>query len=127
MVHELPVQASPIPVTPVQVSPEQVSPEQVPLAQVPPIQAPSAGLLKKKASKSVTPAKETVTPDKDVNSEEVPSSTQVFNSPFVNEIKDPCIDKAHQKNRLVIQAYNDNKNLELTQLPKIQRVSQDIT
>ena len=45
----------------------------------------------------------------------------------MNKIKDPCIDKAYKKNRLVVQAYNDNKNLELTQSPKIQRVSQDIT
>ena len=33
----------------------------------------------------------------------------------MNEIKDPCIKKAHEKSRLVIQAHNDNKNLALTQ------------
>ena len=94
---------------------------QAPLALVPSIQAPSAGLFKKKASKSVTLAKETVTPDKDVTSEEVLSSTQVVNFRFVNEIKDPCIDKAHEKSRLVVQAHNDDKILVLIQSLKIQR------
>ena len=92
MAQELPVQAPPVLAAPVQVPPEQVPLVHAPLAQVPPIQAPGAGILEKEASKSVTPAKETVTPDKDVTSEEVPSSTQVFNSCFVNEIKDPRIE-----------------------------------
>ncbi len=63
---------------------------------------------------------ETITLDNNVTSKEVLSSTQVFNSGFVNEIKDPCIEKAHKKRRLVVQARNDNKNLALTQSPKLQ-------
>ena len=69
----------------------QVSSEKVPLAQVFPIQAHDVKFLKKKAFKSVTSAKETITPDKDVISEEVLSNTQVFNFRFVNEVKDPHI------------------------------------
>ena len=84
-------------------------------------------ILQKKASKSITPAKKTVIPDKNIISEEVLSSTQVFNSRFVNEIKNLYIEKVHEKNRQVIQAYNNNKNIKLTQLPKIQQVSQGIT
>lgn len=38
----------------------------------------------------------------------------------MNEIEDPCIVKAHEKSHLVVQAYNDNKNLVLTQSPTIQ-------
>ena len=64
----------------------------------------------------------TVTPNNNITSEKVLSNTQVFNSGFVNEIKDPCIDKAHKKSRLVVETYNDNKNLMLTWLPTMQRV-----
>ena len=39
----------------------------------------------------------------------------------MNGITDSCIDKVYKKSRLVIQAHNDNKNLVLTQLLKIQR------
>jgi hypothetical protein len=43
----------------------------------------------------------------------------------VDEIKHPGTDKAYEKSRLVIQAYNDpRKNLILTQSPTVQRVSQ---
>lgn len=35
-----------------------------------------------------------ITPDKVVTPEEVSSSSQIFDSRFVDEIKDPCIDKA---------------------------------
>ncbi len=63
--------------------------------------------------------------------EQVPSSTQVFNSSLVNDIKDPCTDKAYEKNRLVVHAYNDEKknlkNLVLIYLPKIPEVSQSIS
>lgn len=88
------------------------------LAQVLLIQASGekniARLLKKEVSKSVTPAKEIVTSDKEVTSEEVPSSIQVVNSHFVNKIKDPCIDKAYKKGQLVVQTHNDNNNFMLT-------------
>lgn len=60
-----------------------------------------AKLLKKNIVKIVIP-------------EEVLSNTQVFNSCFVNEIKDRCIDKAYGKNQLVIQTHNNNKNFALT-------------
>ena len=116
----------------------------VPAAPIPApsVLAPSlpAPLTQVLLAEQATSAKETVTPDKDITSEEVPSSTQetvtpnndvtseevlsstqVFNSGFVNEIKDPCIEKAHEKSRLVVQARNDNKNLALTQSPKLQR------
>lgn len=57
-------------------------------------------------------------------SEDVPSNTQIFNSCFVNEIKNPGSDKAYEKKRLVVQAYNDkDKDLVLMQLPTIQQVS----
>ena len=60
-----------------------------------------------------------------VNSEDVPDDARVFNSRFVDEIKNPGTDKAFEKSRLVVQAYNDlNKDLVLTQSPTIQRVSQ---
>lgn len=45
------------------------------------------------------------------------SNVQILKPRFVDKIKDPCIDKAQKKSRLVIQAYNYNKNLVLTQLP----------
>lgn len=38
----------------------------------------------------------------------------------MNEIKDLCIDKAYDKNQLVVQTYNNKKNLELTELSKIE-------
>ena len=57
----------------------------------------------------------------------VPPNTRIFNSRFVDEIKDPGTDKAFEKSRLVIQAYNDpEKYLVLTQSPTIQRASQRI-
>ncbi|MCJ1346240.1 hypothetical protein MMC31_004455, partial [Peltigera leucophlebia] len=80
--------APPVLAAPVQVPPEQVTLVYALLAQVPPIQALGAGIFKKEASKSITLAKKTITPNKDVTSEEVLSSIQVFNSRFVNEIKD---------------------------------------
>ncbi len=68
-----------------------------------------------------------VTPDKVVMPEEVPSSTQVFNSSLVDNIKDPCTDKAYEKSRPVVHAYNDEKkNLMLMHSPKIPGVSQGI-
>ena len=78
------------------------------------------GLLEKDIFKVITPNK-VVTP------EEVPSNIQVFNSCFVNNIKDPCIDKADEKSRSVVHAYNDEKkNLMLMHSSKIPEVSQGI-
>jgi hypothetical protein len=60
-----------------------------------------------------------------VNPKDIPQSNRVFNSRFVDEIKNPGTDKAFEKSRLVVQAYNDpEKDLVLTQSPTIQRVSQ---
>jgi hypothetical protein len=38
---------------------------------------------------------------------DVLQGVHIFNSRFVDEIKHPGIDKAFEKSRLVIQAYND--------------------
>src|SRR5271154_6254120 len=58
---------------------------------------------------------------------DVPQGVRLFNSRFVDEIKNPGTNKAFEKSRLVVQAYNDQgKNLILTQSPTIQRVSQRI-
>lgn len=60
-----------------------------------------------------------------VNLKDIPSDIQIFKSRFVDEIKNPGTDKAFEKSRLVVQAYNDtDKTLVLTQSPIIQRVSQ---
>src|SRR5271155_1799902 len=56
---------------------------------------------------------------------DVPDGIRLFNSRFVDEIKNPGTDLAFEKSRLVVQAYNDaEKKLVLTQSPTIQRVSQ---
>ena len=60
-----------------------------------------------------------------VNPNDVLPNARVFNSRFVDEIKNVGTDKAFEKSRLIIQAYNDQeKGLVLTQSPTIQRVSQ---
>ncbi|OXV05628.1 hypothetical protein Egran_06604 [Elaphomyces granulatus] len=60
-----------------------------------------------------------------INKSEIPHGTRIFNSRFVDEIKNPGTDQAFEKSRLVVQAYNDHgKDLVLTQSPTIQRVSQ---
>lgn len=57
--------------------------------------------------------------------EDVPEGTRIFGSRFVDTLKGEGTDKAFEKSRLVIQAYNDAGKLEvLTQSPTIQRVSQ---
>jgi hypothetical protein len=62
-----------------------------------------------------------------VTDRDVPQGVRIFNSRFVDEIKHPGTDKAFEKSRLVVQAYNDQgKDLVLTQSPTIQRVSQRI-
>ena len=60
-----------------------------------------------------------------VDISEVPEGTRIFGSRFVDEIKHPGTDRAYEKSRLVIQAYNDpGKELILTQSPTVQRASQ---
>jgi hypothetical protein len=60
-----------------------------------------------------------------VNLKNVPPGTRLFNSRFVDEIKNKGTDKAFEKSRLVVQAYNDHgKSIVLTQSPTIQRMSQ---
>jgi hypothetical protein len=60
-----------------------------------------------------------------VRTDDVSLDVRIFNSRFVDEIKHLDIDKAFEKSRLVVQAFNDqNKNLILTQSSTIQRVSQ---
>ena len=57
--------------------------------------------------------------------EDVPEGTRIFGSRFVDTLKGEGTDKAFEKSRLVIQAFNDTGKLEvLTQSPTIQRVSQ---
>ena len=55
----------------------------------------------------------------------VPNGIRIFNSRFVDEVKNAGTSTAFEKSRLVVQAYNDaEKELVLTQSPTIQRVSQ---
>ena len=42
-----------------------------------------------------------------ITERDVPQGVRIFNSRFINEIKHPSTDKAFEKSRLVIQAYND--------------------
>ena len=60
--------------------------------------------------------------------EKTSSSTQIFNSCFVDDIKDLCINKANEKSRLIMHTYNnEKKSLMLMHSPKILEVSQDIS
>jgi hypothetical protein len=71
-----------------------------------------AGLLEKGVFEAVDP-------------ETVPKGVRIFNSRFVDEVKNQGTDKAYKKSRLVVQAYNNlEKDIVLTQSPTIQRVSQ---
>ena len=55
-----------------------------------------------------------------VNETDIPQGTRIFNSRFVDEIKNSGINDAYEKSRLVVQAYDDqNKSLILTQSPTI--------
>ena len=55
-----------------------------------------------------------------ITERDVPQDVRIFNLRFINEIKHPGTDKAFEKSRLVIQAYNDQgKDLVLTQSPMI--------
>jgi hypothetical protein len=60
-----------------------------------------------------------------VDKNDVSFDVRIFNFRFINEIKHFDTDKAFEKSRLVMQAFNDqNKNLVLTQSSIIQRVYQ---
>ncbi len=60
-----------------------------------------------------------------INKKNVSSNIRIFNSRFVNEVKNSDTEKAFEKFRLMIQAFNDqNKTFVLTQSSIIQRVSQ---
>jgi hypothetical protein len=62
-----------------------------------------------------------------INMSDIPKDVRIFNSRFVDEIKNKGTDKAFEKSRLVVQSYNDHgKDLVLTQSPTIQRASQRI-
>ena len=55
----------------------------------------------------------------------IPEGIRIFNSRFVDEIKNAGMATAFEKSRLVVQAYNDHgKEMVLTQAPTIQRMSQ---
>lgn len=55
----------------------------------------------------------------------IPTGARLFNSRFVDEVKNPGTEKAYEKSRLVLQAYKDaEKEIVLTQSPTIQRASQ---
>ena len=70
------------------------------------------GLLEKGVFEIVDPTK-------------LPDNVRIFKSRFVDEVKNKGTDKAFEKSRLVVQAYNDQeKDIVLTQSPTIQRVSQ---
>lgn len=62
-----------------------------------------------------------------VNAADLPPDVRLFNSRFIDEVKHEGTDKAFEKSRLVIQAYNDTEKTQvLTQSPTIQRASQRI-
>ncbi|KAI1000167.1 hypothetical protein K3495_g8030 [Podosphaera aphanis] len=55
----------------------------------------------------------------------IPKNARLFGSRFVDTVKNQGTEKAFEKSRLVVQAYNDNlKKILLTQSPTIQRSSQ---
>ena len=55
----------------------------------------------------------------------MPKGVRLFNSRFIDKIKNKGTNKAFKKSQLIIQAYNDlEKELVLTQSPTIQQVSQ---
>ena len=56
---------------------------------------------------------------------EISPGVRIFNSRFVDEIKNAGTATAFEKSRLIVQAYNDEGKLSiLTQAPTIQRMSQ---
>ena len=76
-------------------------------------------LLKKDVFKVVTSDKVVIL--------KVSSSSQVFNSFLIDNIKNPYTNKAYEKNRPIVHTYNDEKkNLVLIYLLKLLGVSQGI-
>lgn len=60
-----------------------------------------------------------------IKATDIPATTRIFNSRFLDQVKFEGTPKAYEKSRLVVQAYKDNgKKAVLTQSPTIQRVSQ---
>lgn len=60
-----------------------------------------------------------------VSISKVPTGTRIFNSRFVDKIKNVGTATAFEKSRLIVQAYNDHgKEMILTQSPTIQQMSQ---
>ena len=60
-----------------------------------------------------------------VNKEEMSEDMRIFNSRFVNEVKNVDTNSTFEKFRLMMQTYNDSiKHLVLTQSSTIQRVNQ---
>lgn len=60
-----------------------------------------------------------------IDPDTIPKGVRIFDSRFVDEVKNKGTDKAFEKSRLVVQACNDlEKDIVLTQSPTIQRVSQ---
>ncbi|KAI0993903.1 hypothetical protein K3495_g14281, partial [Podosphaera aphanis] len=60
-----------------------------------------------------------------VHKQQIPPSARIFGSRFVDVSKNEGTEKAYEKSRLVVQAYNDDdKKKILTQSPTIQRSSQ---
>jgi hypothetical protein len=60
-----------------------------------------------------------------MNRNDVSTNARIFDFRFVNEIKNSDMNKAFEKSRLIVQAFDDSdKNLILTQSLIIQRVSQ---
>ena len=60
-----------------------------------------------------------------VNKKEISENMRIFNSRFVDEVKNADTNSTFEKSRLVMQAYNDStKHLVLTQSSTIQRVNQ---
>ena len=56
-----------------------------------------------------------------IDKDNIPIDTCIFNSRFVDEIKNPDTDKVFEKSHLVVQAYNNLiKDFVLTQSPIIQ-------
>jgi hypothetical protein len=59
-----------------------------------------------------------------VKKKNIPQDIRIFNSRFINKLRNQGTDKAFKKSRLVVQVYNNNKkSLVLTQSPTIQRIS----
>lgn len=93
-----------VPALPIQALPEQVS-----LVQVLPILTilVQAILTHIFLAKKAISAKEFITAIEVVISEKILGNAQEFNSCFVNKIRNPCIKKAYEKTRPVIQTPHD--------------------